>query len=67
MKSFYKGKIVFCQVSMSGLSQAGGWGFPFLAKQLTLSQLGGQIMPTTVIQAPPPGFCDGPVCDYSGA
>ena len=27
------------------------------AKQLTLSQPGGQIMPTTVIQAPP-GFSD---------
>ena len=33
----------------------------FLDKQLTLSQPGGQIMPTTVIQAPPWIFrpCDG--------
>ena len=30
----------------------------FLAKQLTLSQPGGQIMPTTVLRAPPPGFLD---------
>ena len=30
----------------------------FLAEQLTLSQPGGQTMPTTVIQAPPPGFSD---------
>ena len=40
----------------SELSQAGGWGgfstLQFLAKQLTLSQPGGQIMPTTVLQAP---------------
>ena len=37
---------------------AGGALAPqFLAKQLTLSQPGGQIMPTTVIQAPP-GFSD---------
>ena len=34
----------------------------FFAKQLTLSQPGWQIMPTTVIQAPPRIFrpCDGP-------
>jgi hypothetical protein len=33
---------------------AGGlWPPQFLAKQLTLSQPGGQIMPTTVLQAPP--------------
>jgi hypothetical protein len=43
----------------SGLSQAGGLGSggalapQFLAKQLTLSQPGGQIMPTTVLQASP--------------
>ena len=36
---------------------AGGALAPqFLTKQLTLSQPGGQIMPTTVIQAPPPDF-----------
>ena len=43
----------------SGLSQAGGLGVlepQSLAKQLTLSQPGGQIMPTTVLQAPPPDF-----------
>jgi hypothetical protein len=28
----------------------------FLAEQLTLSQPGGQIMPTTVLQAPPTDF-----------
>ena len=38
---------------------AGGPQAPqFLADQLTLSQPGGQIMPTTVIQAPPHGFSD---------
>ena len=40
----------------AGPSQVGGWGAlapQFLAKQLTLSQPGGQIMPTTEIQAPP--------------
>ena len=44
----------------AGLSQAGGRG----ANQLTLSQPGGQIMPTTVLQAPAPRIfrtCDGPV------
>jgi hypothetical protein len=35
--------------------RVGGGG---LAKQLALSQPGGEIMPTTVIQAPPPGFSD---------
>ena len=36
-----------------------GWGAggalvpQFLAKQLTLSQAGGQIIPTTVLRAPP--------------
>ena len=43
---------------------AGGAAPQFLAKQLTLSQPGLQIMPTTVIQAPrifrP---CDGPEGD----
>ena len=43
----------------------GAWGAldtQFLAKQLTLSQPGGQIMPTTVIQARAWIFrpCDGP-------
>ena len=66
--SFYKSKTILDMsklfgkevqiVSLSGPSQAGGWGGfrpppQFLAKQLTLSQPGGQIMPTTVIQAPP--------------
>ena len=41
----------------SGPSQTGGWGglYPpqFLAKQLTLSQPGGQIIPTSVLRAPP--------------
>ena len=39
----------------AGPSQAGGLGElqPFLAKQLTLSQPVGQIMPTTVLRAPP--------------
>ena len=41
-------------MSYTGLSQAGGWGPPlFWAKQLNLSQPGGQIMPTTVLRAPP--------------
>ena len=36
----------------------GGFNPQFLAEQLTLSQPGGgeQIMPTTVLQAPPPDF-----------
>ena len=41
----------------------GQYKLPFLAKQLTLSQPGGQIMPTTVLRAPPPRIfrpCDGP-------
>jgi hypothetical protein len=38
-----------------GRRKRGGWG-AFLAKQLTLSQPGGQIIPTTVLQAPPPNF-----------
>ena len=47
-----------CIIHQSGPSQAGrGAGGAlapsFLAKQLTLSQPGGQIMATTVIQAPP--------------
>ena len=42
----------------TGPSQAGGLGAltlspQFLAKQLTLSQPGGQIIPTTVLRAPP--------------
>ena len=45
-------------ITIPGPSRVGGWGGgalapQFLAKQLTLSQPGGQIMPTTVIQAPP--------------
>ena len=51
------------QHGSSGLSQAGGGALApqFLAKQLTLSQPGGQIMPTTVIQAPRIFWpCDGP-------
>ena len=49
----------------SGPSQTGGWGlYPpqFLAKQLTLSQPGGQIIPTRVLGANPQIFrpCDGP-------
>ena len=45
----------------TGPSQAGGWGVAlaspqFLAKQLTLSQPGGQIMPITVLGPPPPDF-----------
>ena len=39
-------------------------GPQFLAKKLTLSQPGRQIMPTTVLRAPPPQIfrpCDGPV------
>ena len=39
--------------------RAGGALAPqFVAEQLTLSQPGGQIMPTIVLQAPPPGFSD---------
>ena len=41
--------------------RAGGGGFSssqFLAEQLTLSQPGGQIMPTKVLGTPPPGFSD---------
>ena len=41
----------------TGPSQAGGLGAlapQFLAKQLTISQPGGQIIPTTVLPAPPP-------------
>ena len=40
----------------AGPSQAGGEGAlapQFLAKQLTLSQPGGQIIPTKVLEAPP--------------
>jgi hypothetical protein len=48
---------VFCAYVHTGPSQVGGlgglWPPQFLAKQLTLSQPGGQIMPTTVLQAPP--------------
>ena len=41
---------------LSGLSQAGGLGAQapqFLVDQLTLSQPGGQIIPTTILLAPP--------------
>ena len=37
-----------------GCRKRGGWGGSILAEQLTLSQPGGQIMPTAVLQAPPP-------------
>ena len=41
------------------LSQAGRLSpFSFWQTSLTLSQPGGQIMPTTVLKAPPPGFLD---------
>ena len=49
---------------MQGRRKGGLWGLQppqCLAEQLTLSQPGGQIMPTTVLQAPQifrP--CDGP-------
>ena len=43
--------------NLAGLSQAGSWGgfspSQFWAEQLTLSQPGGQIMPTMVLRAPP--------------
>ena len=44
-----------------GRRKRGGWGGgalapQFLAKQLTLSQPGGQIIPTTIL--PAPGFSD---------
>ena len=58
-----KGVIKVTRCYQSGPSQAGGLGgLQFLAKQLTLSQPGEQIMPTTVIQAPSRIFrpCDGP-------
>ena len=49
---------VFCLLQGCCKRGAEGASAPqFLAKQLTLSQPGGQIMPTTVIQAPP-GFSD---------
>ena len=35
------------------LSQAEGLGGPVFGRRVPLSQLGGQIMPTTVLQAPP--------------
>ena len=44
----------------TGLSEPGGDGggggmaLPIIADQLTLSQPGGQIMPTTLLLAPPP-------------
>ena len=38
-----------------GCRKRGGWGGA-LAEQLTLSQPGRQIMPTTVLRAPPPDF-----------
>ena len=40
-----------------------GYDFQFLADQLTLFQLGGHIMPTTLLRAPPQIFrpYDGPV------
>ena len=49
---------IFSLQNKTGLLQAGGpaggaLAPQFLAKQLTLSQPGGQIMPTTVLQAPP--------------
>ena len=46
----------------SGGADGGTLAPQFLAKQLTLSQPGGQIMPTTVLQAPQISRpCDGPV------
>ena len=42
-----------------GCRQRGAWGLQppqFLTDQLTLSQPGGQIMPATVLPAPPPDF-----------
>jgi hypothetical protein len=47
--SFYLGLAInlIKNILIAGLSQA------FLAEQLTLSQPGGQIIPTTVLQAPP--------------
>ena len=46
--------------TIQGCRTPGGRGAlapQFLAKQVTLSKLGGQIMPTTVLRAPP-GFSD---------
>ena len=41
-------------ISYAGQSQAGG----LLTKTVNLSQPGGQIIPTTVLRAPPRGFSD---------
>ena len=55
---------MFTMWYVAGLSQAGGLGGAiapqFLAEQLTLSQPGGQIIPTTTYYEPhpPPGFSD---------
>ena len=48
--------MIFCHLTdhIPGLSQAAPP--QFLAEQLTLSQPGGQIMPTTVLRASPPDF-----------
>ena len=48
---------MFMIIIHAGLSEAGGLrgalAPQFLVEQLTLSQPGGQIMPTTVLRAPP--------------
>ena len=46
---------VFCLLQGCRKRRAEGASAPpqFLAKQLTLSQPGGQIIPTTVLRAPP--------------
>ena len=56
-------------MNLRAVAMGGLWGLQppqCLAEQLTLSQPGGQIMPTTVLQAPPWIFrpCDGPASQF---
>ena len=62
-ESVFKEQVYACRKRGAG---GGALAPQFLAKQLTLSQPGVQIMPTTVLQAPPPQIfrpCDGPEVD----
>ena len=51
-----KARLAYDLFQNQGRRLRGAWGAlapQFLAKQLTLSQPGGQIIPTTVLRAPP--------------
>ena len=50
---FYISELFYFKLTRRPVASGGAAPPQFLAKQLTLSQPGGQIMPTTVIQAPP--------------